>query len=132
MTTLRPRHTLLRLSLVLLLLILNCKAEDAAQGNGNQDRFNYRETVGTDYGPEDWQKVRCTDLHECLGWPDDWEAGIAWNLEENSCRWCPEDGNHNCGTHHQSPINLERNRAIAQHEAHNECIDSHWMAYHDR
>jgi len=61
---------------------------------------------------------------------DSFETGVGWELEENSCRWCPASGN-NCGTHHQSPINLQRNVAIAGHPKENECIDVHWMAYHD-
>jgi hypothetical protein len=66
-----------------------------------------------------------------MGWPEGWEPGIEWELEENSCRWCPEEGSIDCGTHHQSPINLERNRAITTDPMYNECIDKHWMAYHD-
>jgi hypothetical protein len=66
-----------------------------------------------------------------MGWPEGWEPGIQWELEENSCRWCPEGGSVDCGTHHQSPINLERNRAITTDRMYNECIDKHWMAYHD-
>jgi len=68
-----------------------------------------------------------------MGWPDSFETGVGWSLDDNYCRWCPADGSNDdqCGTHHQSPINLERNRAIAGHEEENECIDVHWMAYHD-
>jgi hypothetical protein len=66
-----------------------------------------------------------------MGWPEGWETGIGWALTENSCRWCPEDGSIDCGAHHQSPINLERNRAITTDPMYNECIDKHWMAYHD-
>jgi hypothetical protein len=64
------------------------------------------------------------------GWPDPFKEGVGWELENNSCRWCPASGNA-CGTHHQSPINLERNLAIADHANFNECIDGHWMSYHD-
>lgn len=46
-------------------------------------------------------------------------------------RWCPAEDDGACGNHHQSPINLERNRAIENHPMYNECIDIHWMAYHD-
>jgi len=66
-----------------------------------------------------------------LGWPDKWETGQEWELEENTCQWCPLDEDHNCGTHHQSPINLMRNRAIPGDPEENECIDVHWMAYED-
>jgi hypothetical protein len=66
-----------------------------------------------------------------LGWPEGWETGIEWELETNSCRWCPDGGAEICGTHHQSPINLERNKAILGDPGYNECFDKHWMAYHD-
>jgi len=37
-----------------------------------------------------------------------------------------------CGrSHHQSPINLERNRALVDDPQHNFCIDVHWMSYFD-
>ena len=53
-----------------------------------------------------------------------------WDITENTCRWCPADGS-GCGTHHQSPIDLQRNRAISGSEYENECIDVHWMQYHE-
>lgn len=65
------------------------------------------------------------------GWPDSFKTGIEWELDDNYCRWCPAEGGNSCGTHHQSPINLERNRAIAGDPDENECVDIHWMAYHD-
>ena len=46
-------------------------------------------------------------------------------------RWCPADNDSLCGNHHQSPINLQRNRALEDDPMYNECIDIHWMAYHD-
>jgi len=49
----------------------------------NLDQFNYRETVDNDYGPEQWGRVRCGNLDECLGWPDSWKPGIEWELEMN-------------------------------------------------
>jgi Eukaryotic-type carbonic anhydrase len=49
-------------------------------------------------------------------------------LDENHCQWCPDD---RCGAHHESPINLERNRALESSEFYNKCIDVHWMAYFD-
>ena len=32
----------------------------------NDDLFNYRETDGNDYGPEDWDQVTCDDLEQCV------------------------------------------------------------------
>lgn len=92
----------------------------------NSDRFNYRETLGNDYGPEDWDKVTCTNLDSCLGWPDGYELGIGWELgDTNSCKWCPADGNHACGVHHQSPIDLLRTATETGHDT--ECYDYHWI-----
>jgi hypothetical protein len=70
-------------------------------------------------------------LCEQLGWPDHWETGIGWELRGNDCRWCPADGGGSCGGDHQSPIDLDRNRAIAGDSNENECIDVHWMKYYD-
>ena len=30
------------------------------------DDFNYRFTTGDDYGPKDWDKVKCRDLDSCV------------------------------------------------------------------
>lgn len=70
------------------------------------------------------------------GWPDDYKAGIGWSLSQNSCKWCPSDVPEDsqadeCRSHHQSPINLQRNRAIEGNPLYNYCVDSHWMAYYD-
>jgi Eukaryotic-type carbonic anhydrase len=62
------------------------------------------------------------------GWPDKWQTGRGWSLAGNSCLWCPDD---RCGTHHESPINLQRARALPENEEYNKCIDVHWMQYHD-
>jgi hypothetical protein len=67
---------------------------------------------------------------EQLGWPDNWETGIGWELRGNDCRWCPADGG-GCAGDHQSPIDLDRNTAIAGDPNENECIDVHWMKYYD-
>jgi hypothetical protein len=92
----------------------------------NVDRFNYRNTEGTDYGPEDWDRVSCGDVGECQGWPDGWELGVGWELgSRNRCQWCPADGNHDCGLHRQSPIDLMRTAAETGHDT--ECYDYHWM-----
>lgn len=81
-----------------------------------EDRFNYRETDGKDYGPEEWDKVSCNEVGECPGWPDGWELGIGWELKNNECRWCPETGN-NCGLHRESPINLLRADSTTGHDS---------------
>lgn len=101
----------------------------------NLDQFTYEDTGSYSssnpiFPPPQWDRVRCGNLDACVGWPDKWEEGQGWSLTENFCQWCPAEGN-NCGTHHQSPINLERNRAIAGNPFENECIDIHWMAYYD-
>ncbi len=31
-----------------------------------EDTFNYRETSGESYAPEDWNKVGCDDLETCV------------------------------------------------------------------
>lgn len=80
-----------------------------------EDRFNYVSTDGTDYGPEDWSEVRCNEVGECPGWPDGWELGIGWQLSENKCEWCPATGDHNCGLHRQSPIDLYRGPSTTGH-----------------
>jgi hypothetical protein len=101
------------------------------------DRFNYYETRQrddgfTDYGPSDWGDISCDErnaLDECVGYPDKWNTGRDWDITENSCRWCPatDNNNANCGRHHQSPINLERYRAILGNVNEKECIDVHWI-----
>jgi hypothetical protein len=91
----------------------------------NDDRFNYRGTAGTDFGPGDWDLVACDDVGECPGWPDGWELGVGWELEENNCKWCPEEGGNDCGIHQQSPIDLRRERSTTGHDP--ECFDFHWM-----
>jgi len=68
-------------------LVVACVATTTrAQAPANLDQFNYRETdtsLNNDYGPEDWDQVRCLDLDECVGWPDDWEAARGWRLGQN-------------------------------------------------
>ena len=88
----------------------------------HDDLFNYRETVGKDYGPEDWHKV------DYEGWPDKWELGVGWELKNNNCEWCPDTGN-SCPIHRQSPIDLERAPSTTGHDP--ECIDYHWMVRTD-
>ena len=117
-----------------------------------KDRWNYGETEErgdgfTDYGQRDWGRIRCDEknqktLDECLAYRDKWHTGVEWSIKDNYCKWCPE-GTRNCGgVHHQSPINLERNRGLGYWDndgkpgagADNmakECIDVHWMKYED-
>ena len=33
------------------------------------DLFNYRDTQGTDYGPQNWNRVQCPDLQSCVSMP---------------------------------------------------------------
>ena len=82
----------------------------------DEDRFNYLETDGQDFGPEDWGQVECNDVGECPGWPDGWELGIGWQLESNQCEWCPDSGN-SCGLHRESPIDLLRADSTTGHDS---------------
>ena len=105
-------------------------------GNGYYlDRFNYDVTIGrndgfTDYGPEDWEDIRCDEqssLKSCLAYRDKWETGREWAINKNYCKWCPEEDSTLCDSrHHQSPINLERVVGYEPdtHELANECIVS--------
>jgi hypothetical protein len=75
--------TTLLLSWVLLMGGLQCVI---AQGVGNLDQFNYWKTdksVNNNYGPEDWIKLRCDDIENCLGYPDSFVQGVEWELGEN-------------------------------------------------
>lgn len=99
--------------------------------SNNTDRFNYRTTVGRDFGPNDWDQVTCDDPGQCSGWPDGWELGVGWELSENKChRSCPVDGEQEkCDLHQQSPIDLLRAPSMTGHD--NECYDYHWMVRMD-
>jgi hypothetical protein len=135
---------LLRSSLSLLLLVvcsINAQDEFLDRWNyyGTEQRVSDNSGTGTfmDYGPPDWGDIECNEnnretLDECLAYRDKWHTGREWDIKDNYCRWCPADlGFANCGRHHQSPINLERDRAILGHENEKECIDVHWMKYED-
>ena len=105
--------------------------------NRNYDRFNYvatvQDDVHVDFGPEDWAQVQCPDLLTCEGWTDKFEYAKGWDLYKGgNCLWCPA-GDDRCEAdgHHESPINLLRARAITTDPEYNECIDVHWMQYHD-
>ena len=32
------------------------------------DKFNYRDTSGTDYGPDDWDEVSCKRVGSCVSY----------------------------------------------------------------
>lgn len=55
---------------------------------------------------------------------------MGWTPDTNICRWCPETGN-SCGLHHQSPIDLKRDRAIIGNINEKECPDWHLMKSED-
>jgi hypothetical protein len=93
----------------------------SAQNDGTtfHDRFTYQDTTIDrgdgffDYRPEDWDQIQCDErtrdtLEQCEGYPYKWHEGIEWGIQDNYCRWCPDDGTNSCGRHHQSPINLLR------------------------
>lgn len=92
------------------------------------DTFNYRGTVGNDYGPSDWGKVGCPHHRTCPGWPDDWETYkpyIPYMGARNQCKDCSSTSSaKDCKSHQQSPIHLKR--SITEQ---NECHDRHWMSY---
>ncbi|VEU45346.1 unnamed protein product [Pseudo-nitzschia multistriata] len=103
----------------------------ALYGGARADDFNYRSTQGDNYGPNDWNKVRCGNLETCDGWPDKHESSIGWELEDNQCRWCPETGNQCPQNHRMSPVNLVRDRAIEDNPNWKDCPDWHWMNFED-
>eukprot|EP00980_Cylindrotheca_fusiformis_P012173 scaffold2945_cov99-Cylindrotheca_fusiformis.AAC.2 len=129
------RNMLPMMLLVFLLWVSLASArKKKANDDNDTDRFNYRQTIGTDYGPSDWNQVNCKTVGNCLGWPDGWELGVGWELGPyNQCQWCPanndNDNNIDCGLHRQSPIDLLRTTAQTGHDT--ECYDYHWMAYQD-
>jgi hypothetical protein len=70
----------------------------------------------------------------------DYVMSIEWSISGNgnTCNWCPK-GQGKCGIHHESPIELNRdkgiigsaNEGIIGSANENECIDKHWMKYED-
>lgn len=75
----------------------------------NNDGIN--DHTSFDYAPDHWGEITCNEgsaLDECVGYTDKWETGRAWGVTKNYCKSCPANGNHNCGRHHQSPVNLQR------------------------
>lgn len=129
--SLRSRHNFSpgKQSAILMLLLLVLVGV-----SGQGDLFNYDTTrtweEGNDYGPRDWEEVECDDIEECYGWPEKWPFAEGWRLRRNDCENC-EPGD-NCGTHHQSPIPLERewgkNKQLGDTGVMN-CGDNHWMKY---
>ena len=133
--------------------------EVRGQNNDNRglylDRFTYKnEDISRkengqtfiDYSPQNWDDIKCNEgskLDECVGYVDKWTTGRDWGITKNNCRWCPasKDGSgsdNNCGVHHQSPVNLQRevgydfNTSSPYYsDIANECIDLHWMKYED-
>ena len=117
------------------------------------DRWNYdttklREDGFVDYGPKDWGSIVCNEdtvegLEACLAYTDKWHTSQGWSIRDNYCRWCPADTPGLCGSHHMSPINLERSRGLGfwekteelnngdpgegAHPNAQECLDEHWM-----
>ena len=73
---------------------------------------------------------RLTPLFLQTGWPEKWAVSQGWELRRNSCKHCPV-GNSQCGTHHQSPIELKRRVALSTSNQFNICRDQHWMKYED-
>jgi hypothetical protein len=117
-----------------ILLAASSSFSRAEDGGGSTDQFTYRNDVSDStniqWPPEEWINVRCDTPGECAGWPEAFQQAVDWELEENDCLWCPASGN-DCGTHHQSPINLQRHVAVNSSEFVNYCIDVHWMKYYD-
>lgn len=46
------------------------------------DNFNYRGTSGDNYGPEDWDRVGCSDLDNCVS--SDMQADVPWRSKRVS------------------------------------------------
>ena len=42
----------------------------------NDDLFNYGNTNGRDFGPEDWDQVTCDDVTECVSVNEGSVAGV--------------------------------------------------------
>jgi hypothetical protein len=132
---------MMKFAVTLQLLALPGLALGQDDGELYLDRFNYygteqRSDGFTDYGPEDWGDIVCNErtketLDACIAYPDKWHTGQAWEIEDNYCRWCPEDESTRCGVHHQSPINVRRGVALSGDEYENECIDGHWIKYEE-
>lgn len=68
------------------------------------------------------------------GFPNKFPHSDGFDIDDddNQCEWCPENGdNDRCGIHRQSPINLERDRAVIGDDDEKECPDWHWMQFRD-
>lgn len=124
---------------LLMVLFISVSSVSAQEQPLNLDRFTFdvasqtRPDGFTDYAPPEWLEIDCDDPDDCPeAFPDKWEYGRNWTLDENACVHCPE-GTLQCGEHHQSPINLKREFGLepGTHPNANECIDLHWMKYED-
>jgi hypothetical protein len=131
-------------------LVINIVVVVEAQNNSTHflDRFTYEdENIDRgdgffDYRPQDWNDIRCDErtresLDECIAYPSKWHEGIDWKINQNYCRWCPEDqaDDQPCSSgfdstgqqirHHQSPIDLQREFGldIGTHPNAKECVD---------
>jgi Eukaryotic-type carbonic anhydrase len=66
-----------------------------------------------------------------IGWADSVPNSQGWQIgSTNHCIFCPA-GTKSCGSHHSSPVNLDRNLNVVGSSIYNECIDGHWMKYYD-
>jgi hypothetical protein len=111
----------------------SCVCAQNSDDKGFLDRFTYQEeTVDRgdgffDYRPPDWNEIKCDEenaLDQCEGYNYKWSEGINWTITSNFCKWCPDDGNQQCGRHHQSPINLLREfgLVVGTHPNAAECV----------
>lgn len=113
-------------SLWLLLAVTAVVAQDT-------DQFTYQDqgsfSPNRIFPPSQWISVNCQDTNTCPGWPERFGARQGWDFVENSCVHCPASGStsESCQVHHQSPINLQRDRAINGSAFYKDCIDVHWM-----
>jgi len=116
------------------------KSEDIIIEN-DLDKDGDKDHTSIDYSPRNWRDIRCNEgskLDECIGYRDKWTTGREWGISKNYCKWCPEDEDNDCGRHHQSPVNLQREVGLDfdmssefYSDIANECIDLHWMKYED-
>lgn len=104
------------------------------KSDADSDQFTYQDRGSSSpndiYPPNQWNRVRCRNQGECMGWPDPFVAKQGWTMDGNDCEWCPATGN-SCGNHHGSPINLDRNVAIEGSPDFNFCKDTHFSQWHD-
>ena len=61
-------------------LVLSVLVSVGLVASRNDDRFNYRSTVGRDFGPTDWNRVTCDDVQRCVS--------TSWFALYGSYWWC--------------------------------------------